>query len=263
MGNDVEDEAPIPLATREVVRNTGSSKKADVAPASADPAKAKKKSKPTGNEGALKSKPNNKATAAPSLTPSKHYKKPLDRHSRSQKTDSSKKIKAGWGDEKDELHGEAQGLADAAEELEADDEQVVSQEPPKQSLSDYFAELQVKQANLDNQKAVRQANEGAEDKWTAAERIEKQREAYIESSVAKKNKQKAAKEKKFLDFEATFGDSAPQQAPRGESQRGNFKRGGRRGGAPAQSGRKPASGKPAGKPAAAKPANLEKDFPSL
>lgn len=258
MGNDVEDEAPVPLATREVVRNTGSSKKTDTAPASADPAKAKKKTKPTGNEGALKAKPNNKATAGPTLTPSKHYKKPLDRHSRSQKTDSSKKIRAGWGDDKDELNGEAQGAADAAEELEADNEEASALAIPKQSLSEYFAELQAKQAQLDGQKTTRQANAGSEDKWTALEKIEKHLESFIESSVSKKTKLKASKEKKFLDIQATFGDSKPQATPRGESQRGNFKRGGRRGGAPAQSGRKPASGKPSGKPAVD-----EKNFPTL
>lgn len=57
LGNDVEeDNAAANLPIKEVVKKNISSKKTDVPPPSADPAKAKKKSKPTGNEGALKTK---------------------------------------------------------------------------------------------------------------------------------------------------------------------------------------------------------------
>ena len=70
-------------------KNT-SSKKSDAAPASADPAKAKKKKSPTGNEAALKNKNFNKDVAPPQSTATKHSKKPFDRHSRTGKTDSKR-----------------------------------------------------------------------------------------------------------------------------------------------------------------------------
>lgn len=61
LGNDVEeDNAAANLPIKEVVKKNTSSKKSDVPPPSADPTKAKKKSKPTGNEGALKTKNSNK-----------------------------------------------------------------------------------------------------------------------------------------------------------------------------------------------------------
>lgn len=231
LGNDVEDDTTPQLPIREVVKNTGSSKKKDVAPAKADPAKAKKKSKLTGNEAALKSKADNKDTPGPSATPSKHYKKPFDRHSRSGKTDSAKKVRQGWGgDDKKELQEEVEGLEDANEDLAAENGETSTETAePKRSLQDYFAELKVQQEQLDTNKNLRKANEGQEGKWNANEVIEKQRESFVESSVVKKAKQKSQKEKKFLDFEASFADN--QKPFRSEAARGNFKRGGRRGGA--------------------------------
>ena len=91
LGNDVEEDAAPSAPSREVVKKNTSSKKSDAAPASADPAKAKKKKSPTGNEAALKNKNFNKDVAPPQSTATKHSKKPLDRHSRTGKTDSKKK----------------------------------------------------------------------------------------------------------------------------------------------------------------------------
>lgn len=265
LGNDVEDDSTPILATKEVVRNTTSSKKADVPPPSADPAKAKKKAKPTGNEAALKSKPNNKEVSAPSSTPSKHYKKPFDRHSRSGKTDSGKKIKQSWGQKSAvdlEVEAEADGATDAATGLEEDAE---SADPvdttPKKSLADYIAELELKQKELDGAKKVRQANEGAESKWASAEKIEKAQQGYVEPSVVKKAKAKAPKEKKFLEIDAKFADSEP--APRGDfGGRGRGGRGGNRGrGAPrGRGGNRGGARDGAG---SAKPTVDDKNFPSL
>lgn len=134
-------------------------------------------------------------------------------------------------------------------------------------MSDYFADLQAKQQELDGKKNLRPANAGAEDKWTSGEKIEKDQEAYFAPSVAKKAKAKAAKEKKFLDFEASFADqssnSRPSESRRGGSERGGFnKRGGKRGGERGGfNGRKPAPSSSSS--SAKKPAVNDKNFPSL
>lgn len=247
-----DDTTPAP-APKEIVRNTGSSKKADVPPASADPSKAKKKAKVTGNEGALKNKVNNKTVPGPSATPSKHSKKSFDRHSRSGKTDSAKKLKQGWGSDDKRDVDESAAAADA--EAEAEDEANTVDESPavqKKSLQDYFAELALKKDEFAS-KTVRKANQGAEDKWTESETITKDQEAFIQPTQGKKLKSKAPKEKKFLDIDAKFADetsSAPKKTF--ESKRPARGRGGK-----ATSSRKPASS------GAAKPAVDDKNFPSL
>lgn len=214
LGNDVEDDSAPASLPKEIVKATTSSKKADVPPPSADPAKARKNKKaPTGNDAALKNKTDNKSTPGPAATPSKHSKKPFDRHSRSGKTDSKKQVKQAWGDDKKELEDEARAEADAAAELAAEAEENPSG-PAAKSLQDYLAELQEKEAALGGARVVRKANEGAEAKWTAAEKIEKEQASYVAPSATKKSKQKAPKEKKFLDFSAVFADETPKFSDR-------------------------------------------------
>lgn len=223
LGNDVEDDVPAP-APKEIVKKTTSSKKSDVPPPSADPAKAKKSSgkKTTGNDAAYKNKNNNKTVGAPSATPSKHEKKSFDRHSRSGKTDSKKKIRQGWGgDDKKELEDETAAAADAVAELEADE--TVAPSKATKSLQDYLAELQKAESQLEGRRQARAANQGAEDKWTASEKIEKVSVALVESQHEKKIKQKATKAKKFLDFNAVFGDSP---APKPQAKK-SFKKDGK------------------------------------
>lgn len=116
--------------------------------------------------------------------------------------------------------------------------------------------MKLQQQELDGAKQLRKANEGSESKWTEAERIEKQQASFVESSISRKTKQKSQKEKKFLEFEASFADQ--QQPFRNESTRGNFKRGGRKGNP--TSGRKPTT--KASKPSE-KPVVDDKNFPSL
>lgn len=223
LGNDVEDDnaPPAPLP-KEIVKQSTSSKKADVAPASADPAKARKNKKSTtGNEAALKNKTDNKSVSAPSATPTKHQKKPFDRHSRTGKTDSKKKFKQGWGeDAQRELEGETKGAADAIADIEAEAE-ATEAAPATKSLQDYLAELQKAEEQLGGAKPARKANEGAEDKWTETEKIEKKTEEFFSGTAVRKTKQKANKEKKFLDFSTVFADEAkaPKPQARGPAKR--------------------------------------------
>lgn len=208
LGNDVEDEAaPAPAMPKEIVRATTSSKKADVPPASADPARAKKNKKPlTSNEAALKDKTANKTVPAPASTPSKHQKKPFDRHSRTGKTDSKKKIRQGWGsDDKRELDDETAGAADAVAELAED---AAPATPAAKSLQEYLAELQKAEADLAGNQIVRQANDGDE---AFGEKLEKaSNKEFVSGTSGKKVRQKAPKEKKFLDFNAVFADETPK-----------------------------------------------------
>ena len=165
LGNDVEEDAAPSAPSREVVKKNTSSKKSDAAPASADPAKAKKKKSPTGNEAALKNKNFNKDVAPPQSTATKHSKKPFDRHSRTGKTDSKKKLQQGWGQsDKRELEGEVEGTEDAEAELEAEAEEndESANAIPKKSLQEYLAELELSKQELEGSKKLRQANEGAE-----------------------------------------------------------------------------------------------------
>jgi hypothetical protein len=257
LGNDVEEDVAPAGPTREVVKKNTSSKKADVAPASADPAKAKKKKPVTGNEAALKNKFNNKDVAAPQSTATKHTKKPFDRHSRTGKTDSKKKLQQGWGQsDKRELEGEVEGTEDAEAELQAEAEEgaEAADATPKKSLQEYLAELELQKQELDGAKKLREANEGAESKWTAEEKIEKQEEVFFASTHVKKSKAKAQKERVFLDIEASFADEQPQQSARGGFRGG--KRGGARGGASKRGGAR-------GTSTAAKPEVNDKNFPSL
>lgn len=224
-----------------------SSKKADVPPPSADPAKARNnKKKPTGNEAAVRAKNTNRAKGGPSSTPSKHQKKPFDRHSR-KNDDSKKKVRQGWGEStKAQADGEVEGAKDA--EIEIEQDAAAPAAPPKpqgKSLAEYFEELKIKQSGLQGNKPVREANEGSE-KWSDAEKIEKQQEEFIAATAVKASKQKAKKEKKFLDFNAVFAD----QSPRDDSK--SFK-----------DGKKPAGGKKNVKSNNQKPEVNDVNFPSL
>lgn len=254
----MEDELALPpQAPREIVRNTTSSKKSDVPPAKADPARAKKNKKgPTGNEAALKNKSNNKDVAPPSNTPSSREKKPFDRHSRTGKTDSKKKLKQGWGaDDKRELDDETNATGDALVELENEAAEKGEPAPPAaKSLQDYLNELQLAENNLDGKRTVRSANQGAEQKWAEGEVVEKHTEDFVKATHARKQKQKALKEKKYLDFSAVFADEAPR--PQSDSARGGFK--GSRGPKPARGGKGGNNVKKAQPPAV-----NDKNFPSL
>lgn len=248
LGNDVEDSSVVDGSyPKEIVKKGTSSKKADVPPPSADPAKARNnKKKPTGNEAAARTKNTNRTKGGPSSTPSKHQKKPFDKHSR-KNDDSKKKVRQGWGEStKAQAEGEVEGAKDAEIEIEKD--AAAPAAPPKpqgKSLAEYFEELKVKQSGLEGAKATREANEGSE-KWTNAEKIEKQQEEFVSATAVKATKQKAKKEKKFLDFDAVFAD----QSSRDDSK--SFK-----------GGKKSTGGKKNSKSNTLKPEVNDVNFPSL
>lgn len=189
---------------KEIVKKSTSSKKSDIAPPSADPAMAKKNKKPlTSNEAAFKEKVNNKSVDAPAGGP-KREKKSFDRHSRSGKTDTKKKISQGWGDDRREADDEAAGLADANAEL-ANENKEEPAVPAGKSLKEYLAEQEQSLASF-IKTATRKANEGAEDKWNSFEKIEKETKDFVEATHGKRVRQRAAKEKKLLNFTSTFGE---------------------------------------------------------
>lgn len=223
LGNDVEDASVVEGFPKEVTKKTTSSKKADVPPASADPSKANKnKKKATGNEAAVRSKNQNRSKEGPGATPNKHQKKPFDKQSR-RNTDSKKKVKQGWGETaKAQADGETEGAKDAEAEVQAEVAPAAPAKPQGKSLADYFEELKVKQASLEGTATLRTANEGG-DKWADAEKIEKEQEEFISATHVKASKQKKNKEKKFLDFNAVFADSARPASKGGKKTQGGKK----------------------------------------
>ncbi|CAN3501905.1 ribosome-associated protein Stm1p [Diutina catenulata] len=216
LGNDVEDSNDTSFP-KEIVKQTTSSKKADVPPASADPARANKnRRKPTGNEAAARAKNTNRGKEAPADTSSKHQKKPFDRHSR-RNADSKKKVRQGWGEStKAQIDAEVEGAEDADEEASKDQGPAPPAAPKGKSLAEYFEELKTKQSGLEGSKNLRQANDGAD---VAGDKIEKQEEEFVSATANKQAKQKKNKEKKFLDFEAVFADQPRQSAPRDRGER--------------------------------------------
>ncbi|KAH3687126.1 hypothetical protein WICPIJ_001881 [Wickerhamomyces pijperi] len=222
--NDVDADVPA-LAPREIVKKSTSSKKTDAAPASADKSKARNnRPQPTGNEAAIKDKSAgrsaNKAKGVEEAKPAS--RRPAkggktDRHSKTGKTDSEKKIKqAGWkADGEAELEAETEGAKDAAEEAAAAVEEA---KPAGKSLEEYLNE---------KTEFVGTQREGRKVEAIEGEVVVKADETFIAATKTKAVKSKALKQKTFLDFDATFADEAPRE--RAPSTRGNSKptRGGR------------------------------------
>ncbi|KAL6941470.1 hypothetical protein ACO0RG_002601 [Hanseniaspora osmophila] len=223
LGNDVEDSTSEILVTKELTRNSGSSKKSDVNP-KADKSKAKKRtpSPNQANENALKTKNiNNKIDPAATANQKQrsNNKSKFDKHNKSGKTDSSKKVKKGWGDDKKEGEFEKEAeqdakldeTVDAVETLES--EEATSTEPkeptvPKKSLAEYLAEQQKAQNALNSKNATKASVESVEH----ATKLEKD---LIEDTVGSNKKQprsKNLKTKEYLEFDITFQDSVPTGA---------------------------------------------------
>ncbi|ODV70951.1 Stm1p CYBJADRAFT_192348 [Cyberlindnera jadinii NRRL Y-1542] len=207
LGNDVEDVNEVNSVPREIVKKNTSSKKADVPPPSANKDKARKnRPQPTGNDAAFKDKnAGRSANKSRSVDESKakgaksNNKSKFDRHSRSGKTDSDKKVKqAGWtADAEGELEAEVEGAEDAQDELK--EEKVA-----KKSLEDYFKELEA--SNTSSQREARKVE--AVDEAAVIVKVE---EEFIPQTKSKKEKSKTLKTKQYLDFSATFADEAPAQ----------------------------------------------------
>ncbi|CAY81387.1 Stm1p [Saccharomyces cerevisiae EC1118] len=233
LGNDVEDADVVVLPPKEIVKSNTSSKKADVPPPSADPSKARKnRPRPSGNEGAIRDKTagrrNNRSkdVTDSATTKKSNTRRATDRHSRTGKTDTKKKVNQGWGDDKKELSAEKEAQADAAAEIAEDAAEAEDAGKPKTaqlSLQDYL-----------NQQGNNQFNKVPEAKKVEldAERIETaEKEAYVPATKVKNVKSKQLKTKEYLEFDATFVESNTRKnfGDRNNNSRNNFnnRRGGR------------------------------------
>ncbi|SMN21067.1 similar to Saccharomyces cerevisiae YLR150W STM1 Protein required for optimal translation under nutrient stress [Maudiozyma saulgeensis] len=210
LGNDIEDpNATVVPPLKELVRKTTSSKKADVPPPSADPSRARKpRAKPTGNDGAIKDKSaGRQKNRTRDVSGSASERRPntrraTDRHSRSGKTDTQKKINQGWGNNKDELETEAAAEADADAEL-AEDAEEKAVDSNKMTLEAYLQSQQ--SASLNKSVEAKATN-----KLENAELFFKEEEVYVPATKVKTVKSKQQKAKNFLDFDATFSDAVPK-----------------------------------------------------
>ncbi|CCK68162.1 Stm1p KNAG_0A04940 [Huiozyma naganishii CBS 8797] len=214
LGNDIEDpSAAVVVPPKEITKKNTSSKKADVPPPSANPARANKNRKgPTGNEGALKDKTagrqNNRSQDVPSSGAARrdNSRKQTDRHSRTGKADTGKRVRQGWGDDKKELASEQAAEADAEAEIEADSEE-------KKSA--------IKNISLEDYLKTQDAS--ALDKHVEAKKVEplenaklfvKEEEVFVAPTKVKTTKSKQLKTKQFLDFDVSFKDNNSQGRPR-------------------------------------------------
>ncbi|SCU93939.1 LADA_0G05666g1_1 [Lachancea dasiensis] len=252
LGNDVEDATVVaPQPPKEIVKKTTSSKKSDVPPPSADPSKANKnRPKPTGNEAAYKDKTggrkNNKSKDAPAETSgakraSHAARRSTDRQSRTGKVDTDKRVRQGWGDNKNEVSEEAAAEVDAQAEIEADKAEEEAPVSNKKSLQDYLDEVN---KNEFNKTPARKTVDQLDD----AELLVKKEEVYAEPTKVKTLKSKQLKSKQYLDFNVSFADSQSTAKPKKFDNKGP-----RRGG-------KPKASQNAGEE---KPAVNAKNFPSL
>lgn len=210
LGNDVEDADVVVSPPKEIVKKNTSSKKADVPPPSADPARANKnRPRPTGNEAALKDKSagrqSNRGKDAPesSRTKKTNQRRATDRQSRSGKVDTQKKINQGWGSDKTELEAEAEGELDAQAEAAADKEAEATAGVAKMSLQDYLQEKSSDSLNkVPEAKKVEALNN--------AELFVKETEVLAEATKVKNVKSKQPKTKEYLNFDAVYVDSNPR-----------------------------------------------------
>ena len=211
LGNDIEDpNATVVPPLKELVRKTTSSKKTDTPPASADPSRARKpRAKPTGNDGAIKDrsagrqKNRSRDVSSSASERRPNTRRATDRHSRSGKTDTQKKINQGWGNNKDELASETAAEADAAAEI-AEDAEEKAEDSNKMTLEAYMQSQQ----GVAPKKTVEAK---ATNKLENAELFFKEEEVYVPATKVKTVKSKQQKAKNFLDFDATFSDSLPKE----------------------------------------------------
>ncbi|CCE61220.1 hypothetical protein TPHA_0A01370 [Tetrapisispora phaffii CBS 4417] len=205
LGNDVEDANVVVSPPRELVKKNTSSKKADVPPPSANPARANKnRPQATGNDKAFKDKSagrdQNRRKEAPAPSKRTNNRRATDRQSRSGKVDTQKKVQRGWGDDKKELEVEVEGEADADAELEAD-KASRSAANNKMSLEDYMKSISNSEFNR-----VAEVTKVAETLENAHIFV-KEEEVLAEATKVKTLKSREIKVKEFLDFDATFADN--------------------------------------------------------
>ncbi|EDO15148.1 hypothetical protein Kpol_397p7 [Vanderwaltozyma polyspora DSM 70294] len=241
LGNDVEDANVVLTAPKELVKKTTSSKKADVPPPSANPARANKnRPQPTGNERAIRDKAagrqqnRSKDSPASAATKKSNTRRGTDRQSRSGKVDTQKRVNRGWGDDRNELDAETEAKADADAELAGDVAAQAAVADNRMSLNAYLQE--VSSNDLNKKPEVAREAEALEN----AEIVFKEEEVLVEASKTKNVKSKQLKVKEFLTFDATFSDALPQQRSNGN--RGGRNARGRGGRNNTRGGRKPTNG---------------------
>lgn len=188
-----------------------STKKEDKNP-KADPSKARPKKKdPNGNNAAFKDKnagraANKKVPVGESAT-AKHHRRDRgvkdDRHSKSGKVDTQKRVQSGWGSTKNEEADEEAAEADAKRE-EADEAAEAGEDeaaPVVLTIEEYLA---AREENSVNTKGVpRQPNEGADNQqWANATLVKKPE---VEAPASRKHKgNKQRKEVVTLDPSEEF-----------------------------------------------------------
>lgn len=239
LGNDIEDPNQTVVPPKEIVKSTTSSKKQDVPPPSANPARANKnRSKPTGNEGAIRNKDNgrrnnrSKDVSGSATAKRDNSRRQSDRHSRSGKTDSGKKVRQGWGDDKKELDAETAAEADVEAEIEADAEETATG-VKQMSLNDYLNQSQ-EAATLNKVAEAKQVEQ-----IEGTELFVKEQEEYVPATKVKTLKSKQLKTKQFLDFDATFQDAQKPKRSFDRKNNNNNRRGGK---APRKSNNKSTNG---------------------
>lgn len=249
LGNDVSGDEEEFVAPKEIVAPQKSTKKSGEPP-KADKTKAKGgKPRASGNEAGVKFNNKNRDSEAPAATQRKSGKdKKFDRHSRTGRHETAKAEHNRLGDE---AESQIEGEEDAEAEL-ADEAEDAEEKPQLRSAADFFQELESNEF-YKTKKAAAPSSAINED-----ELLVKVSEEFIPSTAEKKLKQKAKKEKKFLDVNITVTDGydRPERPERSDFQKGS---------------RKPRGGKKfAGKPrAAGKPAKKssgqfnEQNFPAL
>lgn len=227
LGNDIEDPNQEVIVPRELVKKSTSSKKADVPPPSANPARSKgPRAKPAGNDGALKDKnagrQNNRSRNVSSNATAKrdNTRKQTDRHSRTGRTDSDKKLRQTWGDDNKELDDETAASADVAAEIQEEEEETAN--TSNQMTLDQY--LQGQESTEDSSAEVTRKVDAIE----GAELFVKPEEEYVPATKVKTIKSKQLKTKQFLDFDASFNDNT--QKPKRSFDRNNNNNNGRRGG---------------------------------
>lgn len=253
LGNDVSGDEDEFIAPKEIVAPQKSTKKSGVPP-KADKSKSKGgKPKASGNEAGAKFSNKNRDSEGPKSTQRKNGKdKKFDRHSRTGRQETTKAENNRLGDEAEsQIEGEADAQAETEEAATEEEEE----KPQLKSAADFFQELASNEFN--KAKIIESADASINDE----DLVVKVTEDFIPSTAEKKLKQKAKKEKKFLDVEITVTDGyeRPERPERSDFNKGSRKptRGGKKFGGKPRTGGKPAK--------ASKPVNhlTESNFPAL
>ncbi|EDO19348.1 hypothetical protein Kpol_1036p95 [Vanderwaltozyma polyspora DSM 70294] len=224
LGNDIEDPNFVFPMPKELVKNSNSSKKKDIPPPSSNPTRAKKH--PTLpsklNETYLKDRSAGRSRNVERNVPMSagtkkqlDERKLMDRHSRTGKMDTPKKIHMGWGSPSHEFDDELDAKRDARKDARQESEHEMETEgessgggPKRMSLQEYMLEEETEK-DISGLKYQYHTNVEAVEN---AEVINREHQLLTEPSKSKHHKSKNLKEKEFLDINFTFSDSVPRSS---------------------------------------------------